>query len=565
MKIVRRSHVPDEHLALTVSDPLLRQLLARRGVNNADDLNCEIGRMLHYRDLKDIDRAASVLADALQNDEHIMIAGDYDVDGLTGTALGVRCLKAMGADMVDYYVPSRYEGGYGLTSEVVEAAAARGVALIVTVDNGISCDEAAQTARSLGVKLVITDHHEPLTKLPDALAVVDPKRCDDTFASKNLCGAGVLFYVLIALRAELRSRGYFSDRPEPVLSEYLDLVAFGTIGDVVPLDVNNRRLVRAGMRRINRGLGHMGIRTLIENCRLKEREVRVQNISFELCPRLNAAGRIKLTDNPAIKLLLCDDHQEACELAVQLDMCNRRRGDFERVALAQAQDDAKAQENSAAITLYRPQWLSGIAGLIAGRIKEQYHVPCIVFTGNEDVIQGSARSVKGISLAKILNRINEEHPGMLRRFGGHAMAAGAALDKSRLDEFTELFDKAATATAENGCDDEIITDGELPPDHASITFARDLEEHGPWGNGFPEPWFDGEFTIGSVNILGNRHLRLGLYADSGLRLNAIRFRASPNEKALTEGVKVKVVYALGIDRYYSDERLEVRIESIEPV
>lgn len=565
MKIVRRAHVPDEHLSQTVQDPVLRQLLASRGVKNADDLDCEIGRILHYRDLRDIERAACVIADALENDEHILIAGDYDVDGITGTAIGVRCLRAMGLGQVDYYVPSRYQGGYGLTPAVVENAAARGVTLIITVDNGISCNEAAVTAKSLGVKLVITDHHEPPSQLPEALAVVDPKRGDDLFASKNLCGAGVLFYVLIALRAELRTRGYFKGRKEPFLAEYLDFVALGTIGDVVALDANNRRLVRAGMRRINRGLAHTGIRSLIENCRLKESEVRVQNISFELCPRLNAAGRIRLEDNPAVDLLMCDDPAQSAALALKLDMCNRRRGDFERVALAEALNDAKEQEKAAAITLYRPHWLSGIAGLIAGRVKEQYHVPCMVFTGADDYLLGSARSVRGIPLAQILNHINETHPGMLQRFGGHAMAAGASLDKSRLADFMAAFNETAKEYAQKSAEDEIVTDGELPGDHACVSFALNLEAYGPWGNGFPEPLFDGEFTIGSVNILGNRHLKLGLFADNGMRLNAIKFRANANEKALTEGIKVRIVYALGVDRYYSEERLEVRIEAIEPV
>ena len=567
LKIVRRKHVDDSQLAPYIPDPLLRQILASRGIRRREDIDCDIKELLHYRDLKDIDRASKLLADAIEKGERILVAGDYDVDGITGTAVGVRGLKALGAMMVDYFVPSRYDGGYGLSVNVVEKYAELGVSLILTVDNGISCNEAIARAKELGLTVVVTDHHETLNELPAADAIVDPKRKDDLFESKALCGASVCFYLLIAVRAELSSRNYFKKRnlKRPDIANLLDLVAIGTVGDVVPFDTNNRRLIKAGIRRIRKGVCQVGIFALIEFCKLRLSTFDVQNISFDLCPRLNAAGRIKIEGNPAMDLLLCDDSSRAYELAKRLDFCNRRRGDFERVSVEEAQKDAQKQKDRAALTLYRSSWISGVAGLIAGRIKNQFNAPCFVFSGEGDVISGSARSVPGFSLAEILQEIDSKAPGVLLRFGGHAMAAGASIKKENIEYFGSLFDSAARNHISEASDQETVTDGELPSDHLCVAFARDLETLGPWGEGFPAPVFDGEFTISEIYTVANRHLRFALSKDDGNVMNAIKFRATINEKALMKGLKVRVLYSVGVDRYYQNDRLEVRIENIEPI
>ncbi len=567
MNIIERARVDDSFLSAVIADPILRQLLAARGVTSATDIDPDLKHLLHYRDLQDIDKAAALLADAVSNGQSIRVMGDYDVDGMTGTALGVRCLRALGLnpDKISFQVPSRYDDGYGLSCRMVEQAKADGVSLILTVDNGISCHDSAQLAAQLGLTLVITDHHEPGATLPEAAAVVNPKRHDDVFASKCLCGVGVLFYVMIALRAALKARGFFTpERPAPVLGQFLDLVAIGTIGDVVPLDANNRRLVRAGLRRMQALSAQPGVLALAQSARVNLRTVSTYNIAFDLCPRLNAAGRLKLNDNPAVDCLLTDDHAAAQELALRLDMCNRRRGDYEKVFLAEAKADAAALTQQHALTVFRPQWLSGISGLIASRLKDQYNRPCFVFAGEGEDITGSARSVPGFPLAKALEEIAAAHPGLLLRCGGHNMAAGATLKAARLEEFRSAFDECAARYLSAPQELEIVSDGKLPESYLNLDFARALESLGPWGQGYPEPLFDGEFFLEQIKLLGNRNLRMRL-AGQQVHFSAIRFRATPLEKSLLEGIRVRMVYSLGVDRYYANDRLEVKVHAIEPV
>ncbi len=567
MNIIERERVDDSCLSAAVPDPVLRQLLVARGITDVQQACPDLKLLLHYRDLKDIDKAAELLAAAVCKGQHIRVMGDYDVDGMTGTALGVRCLRAFGlaADKVSFQVPSRYDDGYGLSSKMVEQARADGVEVILTVDNGIGCHEAALKVKELGLTLVITDHHEPGDSLPEAAAVVNPKRADDPFPSKALCGVGVLFYVMIALRAKLNELGYFNQqRPAPVLGQFLDLVAIGTIGDVVPLDANNRRLVKAGLRRMSSLSAQPGVLALAEVARVNLHTVSTYNIAFDLCPRLNAAGRLKLADNPALDCLLADDYGKAQEYAQRLDMCNRRRGDYEKVFLAQAREDAAACLQQHALTVFRPQWLSGIAGLLASRLKDQYNRPCFVFAGEGEEITGSARSVPGFPLARALSEIAQSHPGLLSRYGGHNMAAGATIRTERLEEFRQAFDDSAAVYLKESPELEIVSDGKLPEHYFNLEFARALEYYGPWGQGYPEPVFDGEFYIDSVRLLGNRNLRFRLCGQT-IHFTAIRFRASPLEKSLLEGIKVRMVFSLGIDRYYSTDRLEVKIHAIEPV
>ena len=565
VKIVRRERVDDSVLADRIADPILRQVLVSRGVTSDKDLDPDLALLLHYRDLKDINAASERIAAAVINKEIVMVCGDYDVDGLTGTALGVLCLKAFGLEKVLFDVPSRYDGGYGLSSKMIDKAKDNGATLIITVDNGIGCHESALYAKEKGIDLVITDHHESLGTLPDALAVVDPKRQDCSFASKNLCGVGVLFYVLIAVRAVLIEKGYYPSRSDaPCMGQFLDLVAIGTIGDVVNLDANNRRLVKAGLQRMQRQNAQIGVKALAEVSRIDMEKIDPIAIAFDLCPRLNAAGRLKLDDNPALLCLLCDDYDKALSLAVKLDFCNRRRSDFEKVMLAEAKEDALLQANDNALVLYRSSWLSGISGLIAGRLKEQYQKPCFVFAGDTDSVTGSARSVPGFSIVGALNRINEEAPDLLLRYGGHSMAAGATLKVADLKRFKDLLNKEAMTLLDKD-EQEVLSDGCLPePYLKDLNFALALESCGPWGQGFPEPVFDGVFYIEEARVLANRHVRFRLRSDNTV-FSAIRFRASVYEKNLLPGIEVKAAFSVGVDRYFANERVEIKIEYIEPV
>ncbi len=565
VKIVRRERVDDSVLADRIADPILRQVLVSRGVTSDKDLDPDLALLLHYRDLKDINAASERIAAAVINKEIVMVCGDYDVDGLTGTALGVLCLKAFGLEKVLFDVPSRYDGGYGLSSKMIDKAKDNGATLIITVDNGIGCHESALYAKEKGIDLVITDHHESLGTLPEALAVVDPKRQDCSFASKNLCGVGVLFYVLIAVRAVLIEKGYYPSRSDaPCMGQFLDLVAIGTIGDVVNLDANNRRLVKAGLQRMQRQNAQIGVKALAEVSRIDMEKIDPIAIAFDLCPRLNAAGRLKLDDNPALLCLLCDDYDKALSLAVKLDFCNRRRSDFEKVMLVEAKEDALLQANDNALVLYRSSWLSGISGLIAGRLKEQYQKPCFVFAGDTDSVTGSARSVPGFSIVGALNRINEEAPDLLLRYGGHSMAAGATLKVSDLKRFKDLLNKEAMTLLDKD-EQEVLSDGCLPePYLKDLNFALALESCGPWGQGFPEPVFDGVFYIEEARVLANRHVRFRLRSDNTV-FSAIRFRASVYEKNLLPGIEVKAAFSVGVDRYFANERVEIKIEYIEPV
>lgn len=566
MKIIRREYVDDSQLEELISDPILRQILARRGLKTESDVNCSLSDIHHYKDLLDIDVASSIIASSIENGEGILVAGDYDVDGITGTALGVRGLYDLGAKKVSYFVPSRYEGGYGISKAAVDSALEDGIKLIVTVDNGVSCKESIEYAKSRGLKVVITDHHEVPENLPLADAIVDPKRKGDPFPSKNLCGAGVLFYVLVATRAILRDKGFYNSLGYiPRIGRFLDLVSLGTIGDVMVLDGNNRKLVKYGFNRIKNGDCLVGIKALASSCKVDLAGINATSIAFDLCPRLNAPGRIKLENNPAVSLMLTDDEKEAMSIARELDMCNKRRGDYERVFLKEATEDAQSQRGNCAIVLYRPNWLVGLGGLIASRIKEMFSVPTFVFSGDGEELLGSARSVPGFSMVKILKAMDEKCPNLLSRYGGHAMAAGASIKKESLETFRQMFNEIAKECLGNPTEDEIISDGELPSNYQNLAFARDLEAFGPWGNGFEEPCFDGIFTVENVVLVVSRHIRFVLRGEDGSTMRAIKLRATANEKQITENTKVRVVYNVGVSHYMGSERLEIRILNIDPI
>lgn len=669
MKIKHCSNKDDSALVSVIADPLLRQLLANRGVTCQNDLDNSLKSLLPP-DLQDISIAAEYIARAVMQQQHVLIAGDYDVDGMTGTALGVHCLQAFGLsrDKIHYYVPSRYGSGYGINPSVVQLAKQNGVQLILTVDNGIAAFEAANEAHALGIPLVITDHHEVQDQqLPLAVAVVDPKRADDNFESKNLCGVGVLFYVLCATRTKLVEYGYYAARSHsPNMMLFLDLVCLGTIGDVMPLDSNNRRLVKAGLKLMQSGQASLGIIALIQYLKLNMAKLNTKMLAFDLCPRFNAATRIKLEDNPAIDLLLCNDPEQAHYLAQKLDLCNKRRMDHEKIMATRAlelyEEEMKKREEEAAaqaakvaqfpevihgigglggifggkvqlpeyqptpeelspagIVIYDPCFMSGLLGLVANRMKEREQKPCIVFGANvgcgrlggvqvmlhinhatdikstvhtpyfeememmqesvsfdeaiseyaqnmdpESIITGSARSVDSIDLMEVFNHIKQNAPEILVHFGGHRAAAGASIKLKDLELFTQLFEQGCSLAQEGTSEQaEYISDGELPNDYLTLKFAQILEDLGPWGNCFEEPTFDGIFTIDSVKSVKERHMKYSLRTnDRKLRLEAIKFRASREEKELQPHASVQVLYKLNIDRYRG-ESLQLTIEAIE--
>lgn len=828
MKIIRRSNVDDSHLNSLVADPILRQILARRGVKNNDDLEVSLKSIFPPDRLLDIGKASSIIADAIINKKRVLIAGDYDIDGMTGTALGVRCLKAFGLDehLITYYVPSRYADGYGLNIKIVERAIASKVDLIVTVDNGITAFDAVDFAKLNGISVVITDHHEVQERLPNADAVVDPKRKGDTFQSKNLCGAAVLFYVMSATRSRLIERGYYQCiKDSPSMGQFLDLVTLGTIGDVMSFDTNNRRLIKAGLKRISKGRTIPGIQALLSYLKIDPTKIRVKNISHELCPRFNAATRIKIAQNPAILNLTNDDYNLAMLFARQLDLCNKRRADHEKIMLArafelykeerlqseqqlaqssQAQVDLQALETAskeankinsnealvfsdeediadaynqfdqvltnsghnnddAGIVLYDESFLKGVSGLVANRMKERYNKPCIIFSSdnnniddsninlmgvidnngsltppelvdehgykatldsqsdlsvnqvssqdqpnfqgsatsqeqavspdpalsissqdsgelgansaststiagagagasistnvgasaiasagaiekdsaltqetndefdfledggdsaiigstneqsqasankkkikkgitvvssaklvsaasgpsmvNADQVEseqdveyldegdiplvGSARSVNGIDLMKVFEYIKSKEPKIFVACGGHAVAAGATIKYRDLDRFKTLFSQGCAHAYHKAEEEEaIVSECQLPDAYLCLDFARDLEYFGPWGKDFEEPIFDGEFLVDQVTIIKNRHLKVLLRTKDNTVVEGIKFRANAKERTMIPNIKVKVVYTLGIDRFFANERLVLQISNIEPV
>ena len=836
MKIIRRSNVDDSHLNALVADPILRQILARRGVKNNDDLEVSLKSIFPPDRLLDIGKASSIIADAIINKKRVLIAGDYDIDGMTGTALGVRCLKAFGLDehLITYYVPSRYADGYGLNIKIVERAIASKVDLIVTVDNGITAFDAVDFAKLNGISVVITDHHEVQDRLPNADAVVDPKRKGDTFQSKNLCGAAVLFYVMSATRSRLIERGYYQCiKDSPSMGQFLDLVTLGTIGDVMSFDTNNRRLIKAGLKRISKGRTIPGIQALLSYLKIDPTKIRVKNISHELCPRFNAATRIKIAQNPAILNLTNDDYNLAMLFARQLDLCNKRRADHEKIMLArafelykeerlqseqqlaqsnQAQVDLQALETAskeankinsnealvfsdeediaeaynqfdqvltnsghnnddAGIVLYDESFLKGVSGLVANRMKERYNKPCIIFSSdnnniddsninlmgvidnngsltppelvdehgykatldsqsdlavnqvssqdqpnfqdpatsqeqavskdpalsisskdsgelgatsastsastststiagagaganvsaglganasasasagaiekdgaltqetndefdfledggdsaiigstneqsqasankkkikkgitvvssaklvsaasgpsmvNADQVEseqdveyldegdiplvGSARSVNGIDLMKVFEYIKSKEPKIFVACGGHAVAAGATIKYRDLDRFKTLFSQGCAHAYHKAEEEEaIVSECQLPDAYLCLDFARDLEYFGPWGKDFEEPIFDGEFLVDQVTIIKNRHLKVLLRTKDNTVVEGIKFRANAKERTMIPNIKVKVVYTLGIDRFFANERLVLQISNIEPI
>ncbi len=565
--------VPAELPALGDLPPLLTRLYAARGVNSLADLDKRLKALLPYTLFKGMPEAVAVLVEALHDQKPILVVGDFDADGATASSVAVLGLRALGAVAVDYLVPNRFEFGYGLTPEIVEVALTRKPAVLVTVDNGISSIEGVAAAKAAGLKVVVTDHHLPAEQLPAADAIVNPSQPGCTFPSKAIAGVGVIFYVMLALRAALREQGWFNaTRPEPNLGELLDLVALGTVADVVPLDANNRILVHQGLARIRAGRCRPGIRALLEVAGRPAQRLVSTDLGFIVGPRLNAAGRLD-DMSLGIECLLTDSEQLAQDIARELDALNRDRKSIERDMQQQALTTLAAMDlqDSAlpyGLCLFGPDWHQGVIGILASRLKDKYHRPVIAFAdaGKGD-LKGSARSVPGLHIRDALDAVAAHNPGLISKFGGHAMAAGLSLSQDNLQAFQAAFD--AEVRRQLTADDltgRLLSDGELDQGEFNLDMASQLREAGPWGQHFPEPGFHGEFLLIQQRLVGERHLKMVVQLPGASDvLDAIAFNIDPKAWPNPGVQRVLLAYTLDINEFRGRQSLQLMVRHLQAV
>ena len=541
--------------------PVLAKIYASRGVREATQLDTSLGGLLSVDQLLNCATMAELLADAIAAGKHLLIVADYDADGATACAVGMLGLQSFGAQ-VEYLVPNRFEYGYGLTPEIVKLAADRKPDFLITVDNGIASVEGVEEATRLGIRVLITDHHLPGEQLPAAACIVNPNQHGCTFPSKHLAGVGVMFYVLIALRVELRKRNWFAQRAEPNLAELLDLVALGTVADVVRLDDNNRILVDQGLRRIRGGRGRAGIEALFRVAGRDPSRASTYELGFVAGPRLNAAGR--LTDmSVGIECLLTQDPGRAAELAKQLDALNRERRDIEAgmQETALALMDKIDVADTFSLSLYDESWHQGVIGILAARLRERFHRPAIAFAladGGE--AKGSGRSIPGLHLRDALDLIAKRHPGMILRFGGHAAAAGLTIRRKDVDAFTEAFEQVVRELVGPADLERLIeTDGRLPPAEINLAFAEALERP-VWGQGFLAPAFCDEYEIADQRIVGGKHLKLRLRApDSARTFDGILFG---HDGPLPP--RIRAVYRVQVNEFKATRSVQLLVQHWQP-
>ncbi len=591
--IIPRPYPADsaQRLADTGIAPVLARIYAARGIRDVAQLNTGLGNLLPFTQLKNVQDMARILADAIAANQKLLIVADYDADGATACAVGLRGLRAFGA-RVEFIVPNRFEYGYGLTPEIVRLAAQSSPDILITVDNGIASVEGVAEANRLGIQVLITDHHLPGDALPDALCIVNPNQVGCEFPSKNLAGVGVMFYVLLALRAELRARGAFDKSPlaplfqsgestpstctegsrlptlkkgggggfaEPNLGNLLDLVALGTVADVVKLDENNRILVQQGLQRIRAGRACAGINALLQVAKKNYAQVSSYELGFVVGPRLNAAGRLD-DMSLGITCLLSDDADGAAQLAVRLDALNRERrnieADMQQAALAALEHINPTDSSS--LALFDETWHQGVIGILASRLKDRYHRPVIAFArAQAGELKGSGRSIPGLHLRDALDLVAKRHPHLLQKFGGHAMAAGLSLREEHFDEFKAAFEAVAQSLLSPADLTQVIeTDGPLAAHDFSLDIARSLEQQ-VWGQGFPQPLFEGRFSVQSQRVVGEKHLKTKL-ATSGATYDAIHFfHADPLP------AEIHAVYSLAVNEYNGNVSLQLIVRHWE--
>lgn len=565
--------LPDVMPALGQLPPLLSRLYAARGVLSEVELDRRLQALLPYSGLRGIDQAVAVLESALRERRSILIVGDFDADGATASSVAVLALRQLGAAQVDYLVPNRFEYGYGLTPEIVEVALTRRPDVLVTVDNGISSIDGVAAAKAAGLQVVVTDHHLPGSELPEANAIVNPSQPGCAFASKAMAGVGVIFYVMLALRAALRESGWFAEtgRAEPNLAELLDLVALGTVADVVPLDANNRIMVHQGLARIRAGRCRPGIRALLEVAgRPRERLVST-DLGFIVGPRLNAAGRLD-DISLGIECLLTEDEGLALDMARELDGLNRDRKAIERDMQQQALKTLEAmqldeQDLPFGLCLFDAEWHQGVIGILASRLKERFHRPVIAFAdAGNGMIKGSARSIAGLHIRDALDAVAARHPHLLSKFGGHAMAAGMTLREADFPAFADAFDAEVRRQLQPAdLAGRLLSDGQLEAAELSLEMAASLREAGPWGQHFPEPLFHGEFELLQQRLVGERHLKMVLrVAGSAEVLDAIAFNIDPHGWPDPAVQRVLLAYTLDINEFRGRRSLQLMVRHLEP-
>ncbi|MCW8879208.1 MAG: single-stranded-DNA-specific exonuclease RecJ [Kangiellaceae bacterium] len=578
-KIVRRKEVPVES-SLTGFPEKIQQIYASRGVSELSDLEYELKGLIPPSQLKGGDNAAAIIFDFIKDNKSILIVGDFDADGATSSSIMMKSLRCFGAQKIDFLVPDRFKFGYGLSVKLVEYASSLKPDLIITVDNGISNVEGVARANELGIPVVITDHHLAGEELPAARAIVNPNQPGCNFPSKNLAGVGVAFYLMLALRALMRSQGWFQQQKieEPNLAELLDIVSLGTVADVVVLDKNNRILVEQGLKRIRAGKACSGIKAILQVANKDERKVQSSDLGFALGPRINAAGRLD-DMSIGISCLMAESFEQALPIAQRLDQLNKSRKDIEQEMLAQANfdigeflqqniDSDDDKDRPLSLCLFDPDWHQGVIGILASRVKDRINRPVIVFAkdddSNEPSIKGSARSVKGVHIRDVLALVDSRHPHLLEKFGGHSMAAGMSIKQKHFQEFAEAFHAAIEShLGGEKIKDEIVTDSGLDSSDLSLTFGYQLRQAGPWGQGFPEPLFDDEFEVINSRIVGENHLKLVVQKDD-VCVDAIFFRC-PEELMAQPGNKVHLVYKLDINEFRGNETVQLLVEQLEIV
>jgi single-stranded-DNA-specific exonuclease len=564
-------------LAFSDSLPaLVRRIYAQRALTDAAELELTLARLIDPDALKGMPAAVELLEEALESAQRLLIVADFDADGATSCALAMTALRAFGCAHVDYIVPNRFEYGYGLTPEIVELAQAKTPDLIITVDNGISSIDGVAAANAAGIKTLVTDHHLPGKELPAAAAIVNPNQPGCEFASKSIAGVGVIFYVMLALRRRLRASGWFERKgiAEPNLAELLDLVALGTVADVVALDHNNRILVSEGIRRIRAGRARPGILSLLTLAKRNFATLAASDLGFAVGPRLNAAGRLD-DMSTGIECLLTLSEREASALALQLDGMNKDRRDIEAGMREQAfelvdkmplEDDALP----AALSLFDPEWHQGVVGIVASRIKERCHRPVIAFalaesSNPESELKGSARSIPGFHIRDALDAVATRNPGLISKFGGHAMAAGLSLSRENFDRFAaEFAAEAARVLSPELLQATIVSDGELAASELTLANAAALADAGPWGQAFPEPSFHGRFHLVQQRRLGENHLKMVLspLGDPQTVIDAIAFGVSAEDWPAPEAREIELAYRLSINEFRGNTTLQLMVEHL---
>ncbi|EIJ69510.1 single-stranded-DNA-specific exonuclease RecJ [Pasteurella bettyae] len=569
-KLIQRRSVP--YGASVCEHPLLDRLYRSRHIENSQQLDRTLQAMLAPQLLQGIDEAVNLLLKARDQQQNIVIVGDFDADGATSTALAVTALRQLGFNSVNYLIPNRFDQGYGLSVAVAKIACEQQAELLITVDNGVSSFEGVAFLKEHGVNVLITDHHLPPETLPNADAIVNPNLTTCEFPSKALAGVGVIFYLMLALRAKLRELGIFDAKTQPNFTELLDLVALGTIADVVPLDQNNRILAYQGLARIRAGRCRHGIRALIEVTNKDIHQLSASDLGFSIAPRLNAAGRLD-SMSVGVELLLADSMEVARGLALELDSLNQTRKEIEQGMKMEALEicrnlTALKSDLPMGIALYQADWHQGVLGILAARIKDQFHRPVVAFTQEQEgILKGSARSIEGLHIRDVLAHMNTLYPNMILKFGGHAMAAGLTIHEASYAEFQHLFNQVVTEWLDmDGLQGIVWTDGELSLELMTLDTAELLKQSGPWGQAFPEPIFDGEFKILQQRLVGEHHLKMLVEPiKGGPLMDAIAFNIDTRYYPDLSIRTAVLAYKLDINEFRGNRDIQLLVDYIQPI